>query len=124
LVLVRVRTSYRVRHQATWTTGLLPLNCYLKHLILLAKTRLGREQLEIQGLTQNSYRMSEITKKISIGVAVVVLSALILWLASHAVRAESFMSTTPVQIENNEKQLTRIEEKVDWLIEMEIKGNK
>jgi hypothetical protein len=68
--------------------------------------------------------MSEITKKISIGVAVVVLSALILWLASHAVRAESFMSTTPVQIENNEKQLTRIEEKVDWLIEMEIKGNK
>jgi hypothetical protein len=68
--------------------------------------------------------MSEITKKISIGVAVVVLSALILWLASHAVRSESFMSTAPVQIENNEKQLDRIEEKVDWLIEMEIKGNK
>ncbi|MHC4707529.1 MAG: hypothetical protein ACYS8I_10645 [Planctomycetota bacterium] len=60
-------------------------------------------------------------KKVLVGTSIVVLSALILWLASHAARAESFMATTPVHIEVQQKQLDRMEEKLDWLIQQEIK---
>jgi sensor domain CHASE-containing protein len=68
--------------------------------------------------------MSEMVKRVSIGVAVVVLSTLILWLASHALKAETHMAADEVESVAFQRQLDRIEEKVDWLIEMEINGKK
>jgi hypothetical protein len=59
-------------------------------------------------------------RKVAVGVSVVVLSTLILWLASHALRAEAFMVSAPVKIDSQQKQLDRIENKVDWLIELEM----
>jgi hypothetical protein len=53
----------------------------------------------------------------------VVLSALILWLASHALRAEAFMAVVPVQVQNQQKQLDRIEYKMDQLIRFELEKN-
>jgi hypothetical protein len=64
--------------------------------------------------------MNGMVKKVAVGVSVVVFSALILWLASHASRAESFMATTPIEISNQQEQLDRIEAKVDWLVQWEL----
>lgn len=68
--------------------------------------------------------MNGVTKKIAIGTAIVVLSSLVLWLAAHALRAENFMAAAPVAADARQRQLDRIESKVDWLIEREIEGKK
>jgi hypothetical protein len=59
-------------------------------------------------------------KRIITGSSIVVLSALVLWLASHALRSESFMAVTPVQIESQQDQLDRMEKKIDWLVQYQI----
>jgi hypothetical protein len=67
--------------------------------------------------------MNGTTKRVIIGTSSVVLSALILWLASHALRAEAFMAVVPVQVQNQQKQLDRIEYKMDQLIRFELEKN-
>lgn len=62
-------------------------------------------------------------RKIIVGVSVVVFSALVLWLASHAMRAEAFMAVVPVQINSQQDQLDRMEEKIDWLVQYQIQHN-
>ena len=53
----------------------------------------------------------------------VVFSALVLWLASHALRAEVFMAATPVQMESQQDQLDRMEKKIDWLVQYQIQSH-
>ena len=64
--------------------------------------------------------MSDVMKRISVGVAVVILSTLVVWLAAHALRAEAFMAVTPVQINGQQEQLDRMEDKLDWLVQYQI----
>ena len=75
-------------------------------------------------MTQTNYSMNGEIKKAVIGIAITILSAVILWYGVHAIKAETHMAADEVQTEAMQSQLDRIETKVDWLIELQIQGNK
>ena len=75
-------------------------------------------------MTQTNYSMNGEVRKAVIGVAITILSAVIIWYGVHAIKSETHMAADEVQTEAMQSQLDRIESKVDWLIELQIQGNK